>query len=134
MILSCISTLQAEEQNEKEDNLVFASIQALDHFMRASQAKDNRTAAKWMATYDVHPPKALFESRKIINSSESILSDYQSIDRDVYGYEVKRFMGNVTVLIEGAIRSDFGQAGEYSARLVFNHNRWRILELEIDPI
>lgn len=111
-----------------------SSIQALDHFMRAGQAKDNLTAAKWMATYEYHPPKAFYQSRKIMNRSEAILSDYRSIGSDIYGYEVKRLWRNVTVLIEGAIRTEFGRSGEYSARLVYNGKRWRILDLEIDPM
>ena len=117
-----------------EEDVVWASIQALDHFMQASKVKDRESAAKWMIAYEVHPPKAFFKSRRIMNRNESILSGYLSIDNDVYGYEVKRFHGNVAVLIEGAIRTEFGRAGEYSARVIYNRKHWRIMDLEIDPM
>jgi len=85
--------------------------------------------------YDAHPPRAIHETRRLIRNSEGILLNYLTINRDIYGYEVKRFLGNVTILIEGAIRSERGsRTGEYSAKLVYNHNRWRILDLDIDPI
>ena len=126
--------MRAGIKNLHEEDVISASIQALDHFMQASRVKDGKTAAKWMITYELHPPMAFFKSRRIMNRNESILSDYLSIDNDVYGYEVKRFQGNVAVLIEGAIRTEFGRAGEYSARLVYDRKRWRILDLDIDPM
>lgn len=109
------------------------ALYTLDQFMLAGKSEDAETGARLLEMYESSPKKAEREIGQFFEEREAIFSNYVSVSNDVYGYEYKEngYMGP-NVDVEGRVETEFGLTAEFSARLVFRGERWRILSLEID--
>lgn len=117
-----------------EDARVIESvILTLDRFMVAGKEEDPKRGASLLDRYESSPNKAERDIRIFFEREQSIFANYVSIAEDIYGYEIKEngFRGP-NISLEGRIETTAGLTSEFSARLVFRDQRWRILTLEID--
>ncbi|MEM9160295.1 MAG: hypothetical protein AAGB46_14720 [Verrucomicrobiota bacterium] len=120
-------------KNPKSDEaLLNASMSALDLFMQAGRTQDIYNAARWMSEYDIYPPRAINRSQMLLKKNRQTFETYLSVKEDVYGYEISKSPLRTKVHIEGAIQTEGGFTGEYSATLIYKYQRWRIKSIDID--
>lgn len=108
-------------------------LQTLDRFMLAGKQGDASRGAQLLDMYETSPKKAEREIAEFFEKNREIFSSYVSISNDLYGYEIKQkgFRGT-NIELEGGVETEIELGTEFSARLVYRDQRWRILALEID--
>ncbi len=110
-----------------------APLQTLDLFMISGKEENARRGARLLDMYETSPKKAEREIESFFQRKKSIFSDYVSISKDIYGFQVKENGYHGTnISMEGAIETTKGFSAEFSARVVFRGHRWRIISMEID--
>ncbi|MDQ8204076.1 hypothetical protein [Pelagicoccus sp. SDUM812003] len=115
-----------------ERELYVAALNTLDYFLRAGLEKNVPRGAELLTSFYVDSRRAITDTRRLFKDNQSMLSAYRSVSRDIYGYAFSRNLRGVSVEIEGGIETDEGVTSEFSARMVYRHNRWLISELDID--
>lgn len=108
-------------------------VQALDRFMMAGKEGDASRGAQLLDRYETSPRRTEREIGEFFERNRAVFESYQSIAKDIYGYEFKEkgYRGR-NVELEGGLETEPGLGVEFSARLVFRDGRWWILSLEID--
>ena len=132
-ILGLLVLLSAELSGQVLPPELLGSLETLDRFMLAGKAEDARRAAQLLDMYETSPRKAEREIESYFDKKRSLFSEYVSISKDIYGYELKEngFRGpNLTV--EGRLETNEGFTSEFTARLVYREQRWRIISIELD--
>ncbi|MBD5778836.1 hypothetical protein IEN85_04985 [Pelagicoccus sp. NFK12] len=108
-------------------------LQVLDRFMFAGKEGDAARGAQLLDMYETSPKKAEREIDAFFKRNSEIFRAYVSISNDLYGYEfTERGFRGRNVELEGGVDTEVDLGTEFSARLVFRDQRWRIISLEID--
>lgn len=109
------------------------AVGTLDRFMMAGRSGEAKRGASLLDMYESSPRKAELRIAAFYEEREDVFANYVSISKDIYGYEIKEngFRGP-NINLEGGIETVSGLTAEFSARLVYRDQRWRILTLEID--
>lgn len=116
-----------------EQELAFgAAVRNLEYFLQAGETDDVERGAQLMTSFYVNSRYAINETRRLYKKHESLLEDFLSASRDVYGYEFDSNRFGTSVEFEGRLETTEGLVAEYRARMVFKENRWLISSLNID--
>lgn len=133
LVLWLASSLSPFLRAEPPLQELVAPLQTLDMFMVSGKEKNARRGARLLDMYETSPNKAEREIESFFQKKKRIFSKYVSISEDIYGFQLKEdgYHGP-NISIEGGIETIEGLSAEFSARLVFRDQRWRIISLEID--
>ncbi|MDQ8185761.1 hypothetical protein [Pelagicoccus sp. SDUM812002] len=109
------------------------AVETLDRFMLAGKEDDARRGAQLLDMYETSPRKAEREIESYFEQKRPHFSEYVSISKDIYGYELKEngYRGP-NLSLEGRLETTSGFTAEFSARLVYREQRWRLLSIDID--
>lgn len=133
LLLIVFSLIQPRLSASDGASALAGAVNTLDQFMMAGKEGNAKRGARLLDMYESSPRKTQLRIGNYFKQREEVLARYVSIGNDIYGYEIKEngFNGpNIT--LEGRIETHDGLTTEFSARLVFRAERWRILTLEID--